>query len=86
MDIREFAEILITRGGTVIIRARDMAIIIGVRVTVTARHMVRAGTPDGATSLFGICGHGSADPCPRRLSQLKLAGCQRPERYGGIIW
>lgn len=50
MDIHEFAEILITRGRTIIIGVRDMAIIIGVRVTVTVRHMVRAGTPDGATS------------------------------------
>ena len=60
MDIHEFAEILITRGRTIIIGVRDMAIIIGVRdmaiiigvrVTVTVRHMVRARTPDGATSV-----------------------------------
>jgi hypothetical protein len=72
MDIREFAEILTPRGGTIIIGARDMAIIIGVRVTVTVRHMVRAGIPDGATSLFGICGHGSADPCPQNATVLAL--------------
>jgi hypothetical protein len=72
MDIHEFAEILITRGRTIIMGVRDMAIIIGVRVTVTVRHMVRARTPDGATSLFGICGHGSADPCPAKRDRFSL--------------
>ena len=66
MDIHEFAEILITRGRMIIVGVRDMAIIIGVRVMVTVRHMVRAGTPDGATSLFGILRARIGRPVPAK--------------------
>ena len=85
MDTREFAEIRIALGGTaIIIGARDTAIIIGVPVTVTVRHTVRGTIPDRATSRFGICGHGPADPSPQDAAVLALHRCGPGGRAGDL--